>query len=302
MNDQALVMQGVTRRFGKKTALDALDMRVTRGSVLGLVGRNGAGKTTALRLAHGLLYPDSGSIDVLGLDPTTEGRELRSRVALLSEESALYPWMTVKEILRFASALHPRWDPQLASRLQRDLELIPGEKIKTLSRGTKAKLSLVLAAATRPELLLLDDPTAGLDPLVRREVLEGILGGLSDEGAAVVYASHLIHDIERVADNVLFLDEGKAVLEGPVEDLKARIKKVRAVFEEGVPSELELPGTIDWSVDGRMLSAVADSPNGDCAAALRRLGATKVEVEPLSLEEILVACLRKGRTRGVDHV
>jgi ABC-2 type transport system ATP-binding protein len=302
MSDQALVMQAVTRRFGRTTALDSLDLRVAPGSVLGLVGRNGAGKTTALRLAHGLLYPDSGSIRVLGLDPVADGLEVRTRVALLSEESALYPWMTVAEILRFASALHPRWDRQLAERLREDLDLDPGARIKALSRGTKAKLALVLAAGTRPELLLLDDPTAGLDPLVRREVLGGILGGLSDDGGAVVYASHLIHDIERVADHVVFLDDGRATLDGPMDELKSRIRRVRAVFDDGVPPGLRIPGVIDGSVDGRMLSVVADSPNGDCAAALRRLGATRVEVESLNLEEILVACLRRGTVGEVDRV
>src|SRR6185436_16721388 len=170
-----------------------------------VIGRNGAGKTTALRLALGTLWPDAGRIRTLGLDPVVHGSEVTARVALLSEESALYPWMTIAEIVRFTAALHPRWDASLASRLTLELDLDPAKRIRELSRGTRAKVALVLAVSPRPELLLLDDPTSGLDPLVRREVLDGVLQSVSHEGGAVVYASHLVHDVERVADRVVVL-------------------------------------------------------------------------------------------------
>lgn len=300
MKEPALVFDRVTRSFGKRTALRDVSLRAEPGQVVGLVGRNGAGKTTALRLAHGMLFPDAGSIRILGLDPIREGREVRTRVALLSEEASLYPWMTVEEIVRFAGRLHPRWDATLAGRLLRDLSLEPGERITTLSRGSRAKVSLVLAAASRPDLLLLDDPTAGLDPLVRREVLEGVLDMVSADGGAVVYASHLIHDVERVADRIAFVDGGRLALEGDLEDLKARIRRARAVFEDDAPAAIALPGQIDCAVDGRLLSVVADSANGDLQAGLLQLGARNVEVESLSLEEILVACLKGTQGREVQ--
>lgn len=301
MSQAAVQWSNVTRRFGRKTAVDRLELAVEPGTVLGLVGRNGSGKTTSLKLAHGILWPDSGRIRVLGMDPVDQGLELRTRVSLLTEESALYPWMTVREILDFGGALHPRWDASLAATLTRRLDLDPSARIKTLSRGTQAKVALALAVASRPEVLLLDDPTAGLDPLVRREILQEVLESLSGEGGAVVYASHLIHDIERVSDRVAFLDEGQLTLEGSVDELKQGVRRARAVFEGDAPAQVDVPGKIDCQTRGRVLTVVARGVNGELDTALRQLGAKEVEVEPISLEEILVACLRH-RADEVKHV
>lgn len=292
MSDVALAMEGVTRRFGKKIALDRFDLEVRPGEVVGVVGRNAAGKTTTLRLAHGYLYPDEGTIRTLDLDPVREGRAVRERVGLMGEEQALYDWMTVQEHLDLAAALHPRWDAKLASRYLARLELDPAERVKTMSRGTRAKLALVIAVAPAPELLLLDDPTAGLDPLVRREVLEGILDAISDRGGAVVYASHLVHDLERVADRVAVLDGGRKVIDDSLERLKERVCRVTGVFEGDAPALPAALPRIDARADGRMLSVVTDAPD-DVARALSGLGSRNVERDALPLEEILVACLRR---------
>ncbi len=302
MSERALVFEGVGRRFGRTVALDAVSFAVDRGTVLGLIGRNGAGKTTALRLALGHLWPDGGRIRTLGLDPVAQHREVTTRVALLSEESALYPWMTIEEIVRFASALHPRWDGALAAKLVKDLDLHAAKRIRELSRGSRAKVALVLAVAARPELLLLDDPTAGLDPLVRREVLDGILDAVSGEGGSVVYASHLVHDLERVADRVIVLDDGHIRLEDDLDALKRRIRRARAVFETDAPPAPTIPGSIDLAVDGRVLTVTAEATNGGLDASLRALGAHEVAIESLSLEEILVALLREGRLKEPTHV
>jgi len=301
MSDAALVFEKVTRRFRGTIALDAVDLEVPQGTIVGVIGRNGAGKTTALRLALGHLWPDSGQVRTLGLDPAHRGKEVRTRAALLSDESALYPWMTIEEIVRFAAALHPKWDADLAARLGRDLELEPKKRIRTLSRGTRAKVSLLLAVASRPELLLLDDPTAGLDPLVRREVLDGILDAVSGAGGSVVYASHLVHDVERVADRVVVLDGGRIRIEGDLDGLKARIRRARAIVE-GELRPAEIPGAIDVVRDGRLLVVTADGDGRDLEAALRRLGAREIVIEPLPLEEILVALLREGQGEEVAHV
>lgn len=290
-NDPALIFRSVRRTFRKTVALDRIDLAVDSGTVLGLVGRNGAGKTTALRLALGDLYPDSGEVRTLGLDPVTEGRAVRERVSLLSEESSLYPWMRVGEILRFAAGLHPRWDDDLATKLGERLGLETGRKIATLSRGNRAKVGLVLAVACRPEMLLLDDPTAGLDPLVRREVLEGVLDTIHAEGGTVLYASHLIHDIERVADRVVVLDEGRISLDGKVDALKASIRRVTAVFPGEAPVGVDLPGRLRTQSEGRVLQVVAEAGEEELAALLHGAGARAVDFETLSLEDILVACL-----------
>jgi len=301
MSHPAVVFEKVTRRFRGTVALDAVDLAVPQGTIVGLIGRNGAGKTTALRLALGTLWPDAGRIRTLGLDPAAQGRDVRTRAALLSEESTLYPWMKVAEIVRFGAALHPRWDATLAARLMQDLELDATKRIRTLSRGTRAKVALVLAVASRPELLLLDDPTAGLDPLVRREVLDGILDAVSAEGGSVVYASHLVHDVERVADRIVVLDGGRIRIEGDLDDLKARIRRARAVVDGAMPSLDVIPGAIDVVRDGRVLAVTADATHDSLEASLRRLGAREIVIEPLPLEEILVALLREGR-REVAHV
>ena len=307
MTAPVIEFRDVTRTFGRRRALDGVALAVEPGEVVALVGRNGAGKTTALRLAHGVLWPDSGAIRVLGLDPVRQGLDVRTRASLLSEESALYPWMTVREILAFGGALAPRWDARLASSLVERLGLEPGAKIRTLSRGTKAKVALALAVAARPEVLLLDDPTAGLDPLVRREVLEGILEALPGDGGAVLYASHLINDLERVADRVVFLDAGRVRLEGSIEALKQRVRRLTAVFEEAVPpGAIEgLPeGTLDRRSDGRALSIVADAAHAErLESHVRSLRCVHLEWEPLDLEEILIAALRSGGPgRETSHV
>jgi len=296
MNDPAVSFEGVTRHFGRTVALDGVSLQLPHGAVLGLIGRNGAGKTTALRLALGTLWPDAGRIRTLGLDPMTQGRAVATRVALLSEESTLYPWMTVAEIVSFGSHLHPKWDPALATRLTKDLDLDPTKRIKTLSRGTRAKVALVLAVAARPELLLLDDPTAGLDPLVRREVLDGVLQSVSHEGGSVIYASHLVHDVERVSDRIVVFDDGKIRIEGELEALKGRIRRARAVFDSDAPPAGAIEGAIDVVTDGRILMVTAEASNGSLERALRRLGAREVTIESLPLEEILVALLREDHT------
>jgi ABC-2 type transport system ATP-binding protein len=301
MSGPVLKFQEVTRRFGSTLALDALDLQVEPGTVLGLIGRNGAGKSTSLRLALGHLHPDAGSIRVLGHDPVTDGIQVREQVGLMSEEASLYGWMTVREIMDFAAGLHPNWDPDFAESFRKRLDLDPGKRIKNLSRGNKAKVSLVLAVAVRPRLLLLDDPTSGLDPLVRREVLEGVLESVPAEGGAVVYASHLIHDVERIADQVTVLDEGRSILEGDLEKIKQRVRRVRAVFEEAPPDLPNLPGQVSLDRDHRTLLVVGDGANGELEQALQTAGAMNVTVEPLPLEEILVACLKgSGLSEGDD--
>lgn len=299
MNGPVIEYRDVSRTFPagpglrrRNVALERFSLAIEPGEVVALVGRNGAGKTTALRLANGVLWPDSGTVRVLGLDPAREGLAVRTRVAMLAEESALFPWMTVAEILRFGAALSPRWDARAAAEFAERMALDPRARIRTLSRGTKAKLALVLAVGTRPDVLLLDDPTAGLDPLVRREVLEGILAAIHGEGGAVVYASHLIHDLERVADRVVYLDEGQIRMEGAVEALKERVQRVIAVFDGGVPGFPRFPDALDQRVDERTLTLVCGKDAPRLAEELRTLGASRVEIERLDLEEILVAALR----------
>ena len=292
MSRVALNFVDVHRHFGKKVALDGVSLTVKAGEVLGMIGRNGAGKTTALRLALGTLHPDSGTIRTLGFDTVSQGMAVRTRVSLLSEESALYEDLTVDEMISFAASLHPRWDDDLSDEFRERLHLDLSPKIKTLSRGDRAKVSLLLAVAARPQLLLLDDPTAGIDPLVRREVLEGILDAIPSEGGSVIYASHLIEDVERVADRVLVLDAGKIVLERAIEQLKHEARRVTAIFENSAP-EIVHDAALGVRRRGRSFDAVALDRIDALAGTLRQAGARDVLVSPASLEDVLIACLRE---------
>jgi ABC-2 type transport system ATP-binding protein len=181
----------------------------------------------------------------------------------------------------------------------KSLELDPEQRIRELSRGTRAKVALLMAVATRPEVLLLDDPTSGLDPLVRREVLESIVEGFPAKGGAVVYASHLIHDLERIADRIAVLDEGRVVLEGTVEELHAGFVRASAVFEDDAPTDaatkVEGLRVLESFARGRTLTLVTDAAPAALEQTLRGLGAQSVETESLSLEDLLIALLREGK-------
>src|SRR6058998_1602726 len=177
--------------------------------------------------------------------------------------------MTVGEILSFAAALHPRWDRSMAESFRRRLDLDPAARVRSLSRGSQAKVALALAVGCRPEVLLLDDPTAGLDPLVRREVLEGILEAVPAEGGAVIYASHLVHDVERVADQIAVLDSARLRWSGPLDELKERVHRATAVFESEAPVGLPVPGRIDARAEGRVLTVVAEGKDGELTASLK---------------------------------
>jgi len=298
MSEPTLVMTGVTRRFGRTTAVERLDLTVRPGEVVGLVGRNGAGKTTALRLAAGVLWPDAGSIRVFGLDPVRSGDAVRERASLMADDGALPSDLSVAEAMALVAAIHPRWDATLAERFRARMDLDPAARIRELSRGGRAKLALVLAVAPRPDLLLLDDPTAGLDPLVRREVLAGILEATADEGGAVLYASHLVHDVERAADRVVVLDRSVKVLDARVDEVRARIRRATAVFENGAPDDgAGVPGVLHAERDGRMWTLTVDAPEAPLRSALARLGASRVDVAPMNLEDVLVAMLRANGGR-----
>ncbi len=282
----------VTRRFGRVTALDQIDLQIEPGTVLGLAGRNAAGKTTLLRLAAGLIWPDQGSVRVFGLNPVTDRERLATRVSLMDEESALYPQMTIGELTRFAARLHPRWDDVLAASVRDRLSLDPKAKIRSLSRGTRAKVALMLAVAPRPDLLMLDDPTSGIDPLVRREILEGVLATIPEEGGVVIWASHLIQDLERVADRIAVIDAGRVIVDESIEALNSQVHRADAVFADEPPAGLKGAGWLRAERDGRVLRVIARCAAQELRTELTHAGAQHVEIANVNLEDLLTEYLR----------
>jgi ABC-2 type transport system ATP-binding protein len=210
----------LTRRFGDTVALSAVDLHLARGGVYGLVGANGAGKTTLIRHLLGLLRAHQGSVRVFGLDPVADPVGVLSRIGYLSEEHDLPTWMRVDELMRYSRALHPGWDDGYAAELRRAFALDAAARIAALSRGQKARLGLLVALAYRPELLVLDEPSSGLDPIVRRDILGAVMRTIADEGRTVLFSSHLLDEVEQVADHVILIHRGRIVLSTPLAELR----------------------------------------------------------------------------------
>jgi ABC-2 type transport system ATP-binding protein len=221
VSDAVISISDLTRRFGSKIALAAVSLAVPRGSVYGLVGANGAGKTTLIKHVLGTLRAEQGSVRVFGLDPVADPVGVLSRVGYLSEEHDVPGWMRVDEFIHYQRAFYPRWDDTYAEQLCQSFALDRSARIKTLSKGQKARAGLLAALAHRPELLVLDEPSSGLDPVVRRDILEAIIRTIADEGRTVLFSSHLLDEVERVADHVTMINDGRIALSAPLGEIKA---------------------------------------------------------------------------------
>jgi ABC-type multidrug transport system ATPase subunit len=220
MNESVIEVSELTRCFGAKTALASVSVSMPRGAVYGLVGVNGAGKTTLIKHILGLLRAESGSVRVFGLDPVADPVAVLSRIGYLSEENDLPGWMRVDELIRYSRAFYPTWDDAYAEELRRTFALDAVAKIKNLSKGQKARAGLLIALAYRPELLLLDEPSSGLDPIVRRDILGAVIRTIADEGRTVLFSSHVLQEVEQVADHVTMISHGRIVLSAPLKDIK----------------------------------------------------------------------------------
>src|SRR5206468_12833960 len=220
MSEPVIHVSDLTRRFGAKTALASVSVSVSRGAVYGLVGANGAGKTTLIKHVLGLLRAESGSVRVFGLDPVAEPVAVLSRIGYLSEDNDLPGWLRMEELVRYQRAFYPRWDDAYAEELRQTFALDPAARTKTLSKGQKARAGLLVALAYRPELLVLDEPSSGLDPIVRRDILGAVIHTIAHEGRTVLFSSHLLGEVEQVADHVTMINEGKIVLSAPLEAIR----------------------------------------------------------------------------------
>jgi ABC-2 type transport system ATP-binding protein len=220
MSQPAIAVEGLSKRFGKRAAVDGLSFEVPTGGVCGFLGRNGAGKTTAIRMLMNLTDPSAGRALLLGLDARRDHAELMARVGYVAEVPILYDWMTVRELARFTSQFYARWNTAAVDALLGRFGIDTRQKVRHLSRGTQAQLALALAMGHDPELLILDEPATGLDVLVRRDFLGSIIQLIQQEGRTVLFSSHLLHEVERVADQVVIIDNGRLVQSGSTEELK----------------------------------------------------------------------------------
>ena len=293
--DAVIEIDRVSRRFGGKLALDEVSLGVPRGKVFGLVGENGAGKTTLIKHILGTLKPESGSVRVFGMNPVADPPGVLSRLGYVSENRDLPGWMRVDELLRYVEAFYPGWDAAYAEGMRREFGLEAGARIKQLSRGELAKAGLLVALAYRPELLVLDEPSSGLDPVVRRDILEAIIRTVADEGRTVFFSSHLLEEVERVSDDVAMLHEGKVLWCGPLDEIKAAHHRLVVRFETPQAGPPVIPRALSISGGGQEWTVICNGERPELVAAVGRLGARVVEERTPSLDEIFVA--RAGGVR-----
>lgn len=274
----ALELDGVTKRWGEFT-LREVSFRLPPGYITGLVGPNGAGKTTLVKLALALVRPDAGTVRVFGRDHRTNDRALRSRIGFVHDRPTCYDHLRVDRLRTIVASFYPSWDEETFERLLREFELPPRRKVSALSRGMRVKLALALALSHRAELLVLDEPTTGLDPVFRRELLERLSGLIRDGRTAVLFSTQILSDLERIADFVIFLREGEVVYEGVKDDLVDRWAVVRA--------GPELAGDLEGERGLRETPMGVEALTDDIAEARRRYGDRAV-VERATLDDVFL--------------
>ncbi len=298
MSEAVIRVEDLIHRYGSTTAVDGLNLTVERGRIFGFLGRNGAGKTTTIKALLGLQRPTRGSVRVLGLDPIKDGLALRQRIGYVAETPQLYGWMRVRELVRFTATFYVHWnDKHVADQLEK-FGLDPECKVKNLSRGMGAQLALVLAMGHDPELLILDEPATGLDVLVRRDFLESIVQVIQQEGRTVLLSSHMVHEVERVADRVAVLEAGRLLACEDTDTFKGRVKKVLVRLPDDNDAALRSVagvGEIEGTGDRRLVTIAGYDEA--CRRALQAAGAEVVDIVNMSLEESFVELVRPHARR-----
>jgi ABC-2 type transport system ATP-binding protein len=279
----------LVRRFSEKLVLNELSLEVPRGGVCGLIGGNGAGKTTLLRHILGLFKAQSGSVKVFGLDPVDNPVGVLGRIGYLSEDRDLPNWMRIRDLIRYTQAFYPAWDPNYAEELRDAFDLDPAARVKNLSRGQRARAGLLIALAHRPELLLLDEPSSGLDPVVRRDILGAIIRTIADEGRTVLFSSHLLDEVERVADRVAILHNGKILMSGEMDAIKENHCRLTLRFERAIEIAPSLVGAIASQGTGKEWTYVCNGEPIQIRRAAEAMGASVVDKSTLSLDEIFIS-------------
>lgn len=294
MPENIVKLDSVSRRFGNHLALDNVSFEVQQGVVYGLVGSNGAGKTTIMKHILGLLRARQGTVRVFGKDPTVDSVEVLQRIGHLSEHRELPEWMRIHELMWYTQAHYPNWRPEYCQELLQTFALDPTKRVRDLSKGMRAQVGLIAAVSHHPDLLLLDEPSTGLDAIVRKDILNAVVRAVADDGRTAIFSSHLLDEVERMSDRVLMIDAGRIVLQGTVDEIRQQHQMVSVHCPEGCSSAPSVSGML--SVEGRdhdWQLIVA----GTAEKIRQGLQSTDVEVRDVrsaSLEEVFVA--RAGRS------
>lgn len=292
MSEQSVIStKGLTRYFGAKRAVYELDLEVPKGSVFAFVGRNGSGKSTTIRMLLGLLTPTRGSATVLGCDSASLSPETRARIGYLTEEHQLYGWMSVQQSGEFQSRFYPRWNEKVFQSVVGHFGLKPAARVKDLSRGERAGLALGLTLAPDPELLILDDPALGLDPVARRALVESMIYLTRRSDRTIFFSTHQLSDLERLADYVAILDRSVLRACCPLDAFRENVKQVRLTFATAPPRVPEIPGVLQVIRAGQELRMVCVHYDAKMEQALNALAPLDLEIGPVSLEDALISYL-----------
>jgi ABC-2 type transport system ATP-binding protein len=270
-------------------ALDDVSLNVPQGIVMGLIGENGAGKTTLIKHVLGLLKAKEGGVRVFGLDPVRDPVGVLGRIGYLSETRDLPEWMRIGELMRYSRPFYPNWDQTYAEELRETFELDSLQKIKTLSKGQRARTALLIALAHRPDLLLLDEPSTGLDPIVRRDIISAIIRTIAEEGRTVLLSSHLVDEVERVADSVAIMHQGQMVLTDSVNNIKETHHLLTLRFDEPQAGAPQLPGALSCVGGPLEWTFLCNGQIDQLKDAARTLDAHIVEQSTPTLEDIFIA-------------
>ena len=289
---EAITTDRLTKYYGTRRVVDSLSLRVPAGSVYGFLGRNGAGKSTTIKMLLGMVRPDYGSATLLGQDAATLPAVLRQRIAYLAEGHPLYRWMTVGAVVSFTRPFYPSWNHELLEQILDHFELSRQTKIRRLSNGQRAQLSLALAVAPDPELLVLDDPTLGLDTVVRRDFLESMIQIIQRKGRTILFSSHILGDVERVADRIGILVDGILRVDCPTEVFKERVRKVVLEFASTPPEFPGCPGLISSRQNGKCLELVIVGLGAEHEELFDSLKPISWEPVELNLEDAFIEYTR----------
>ncbi len=294
MNDatpskHVIEVQGLSRHFGKKEALRDINLTVRPGQVFGLVGENGAGKTTLIRHLLGAYSAKTGSVRVFGFDPVANPVAVLGRTGYLSEDRDLPLWMKVRELMAYTAAFYPDWDQPFAEELRKRFGLSLDSKIKALSRGEKAKAGLLMALAHRPDLLLLDEPSSGLDAVARKDILGEVIRSVAEEGRTVIFSSHLLDEVERVSDHVAMIHDGAVTLDMSMDELKEGHHRFVVRFSEGRDGFPDVPGLLHVEGSGREWRVLCTGALDELNGLLQKTDGHIIETMTPTLDEIFVA-------------
>jgi ABC-2 type transport system ATP-binding protein len=293
MNDFAIEFHGVGKAYPFFT-LDSVHLNVPRGQIMGLIGPNGAGKSTIIRILMGLVRQDCGEVRVLGHAMPDQQVAAKWDIGLASEDMRLYEGMTLEWHMNFIRSIYQNWDATYAQVLLKRFGLRAEQMIKGLSHGQRVKATLLLVLARRPQLLVLDEPTTGLDPVARHEVLKELTAVMSDEGRSVLFSSHNTQDIEQISDQITFIDRGRIIASMDKEAYLDRWRRMRLEIPSGISVPM-LPGIIGIRQEGRLAVATSNAFEPEMAFGLESAGVRVNAVETMTLEEIFVASVERSR-------